>query len=70
MALLISVVAREEEQVKRVIEGVWCPMDASSRRRKGRTPRTKVIYYDVVNTNTRIRGVVGPWMSVDTSPRV
>ena len=48
MALFINVVAREEEQVKRVIEEVWCPMDASSRRWKGKTPRTKLIYYDVV----------------------
>ena len=55
VALFIIVVAREEEQVKRVIGGVWCPMDASSRRRKGKTPRTKFIYYDVVLV------LVGSW---------
>ena len=67
MALFISVVAREEKQVKRVIEGVCCPMDASSRRRKGKTPRAKIIYYDVVLV---LVGVVGPWISVYTSQRV
>ena len=65
MALFIRVIAREEEQVKRVVEGVWCPMDASSRR-KGKTPRTKLIYNDVVLVLVGL----GPWMSVDTSPRV
>ena len=65
MALFISVIAREEEQVKRVVEGVWCPMDASFRR-KGKTPRTKLIYNDVVLVLVGL----GPWMSVDTSPRV
>ena len=39
----------------RVIERVWCPMDASSRRRKGKTSRTKLIYYDVVLV------LVGSW---------
>ena len=48
MALFISDVTREEEEVKRVIEGVWCPTDASCRWRKGNTQRTKLLYYDVI----------------------
>ena len=55
VALFISVVAREEEQAKRVIESVWFTMDASPRRRKVKTPRTNVIYYDVVLV------LVGSW---------
>ena len=55
MALFISVVARKEEQVKRVIEGVWCPMDESSRWRKRNTPRAKLTYCDVVLV------LVGSW---------
>ena len=61
-----------------MIKGVWCPMDASSRREKGKTPRTNLsgIRQDLKNETylrlrhrTRTRRVMGPWMLVDTSPR-
>ena len=78
MALVISVVARREEQVNRGIEGGVVPdgcIISSGERQDHKNklvggkqhPKSKTY---LLRRRTRTRGVVGPWISVNTSPRV
>ena len=68
MALFISVVAREKAQVKRVIDGRGARWMHFFHQQKAR-PQDKIPMNKtyVLRRRTRTRGVVRPWMSVDTS---
>ena len=67
MAMVISVVARGEAQVNRVIEGGVVPDGCIISPMERQDTKNKTY---LLRRRTRTRGVVGPWISVNTSSRV